>query len=193
MSSSNKINSMCCGFNIIDHDVIRRNKISNTDNLCYEHKHKYRFEKGDCPICLEPIELPEIQSLKQLQPLSCGHWVHRECIRKCKPECPLCRTPIAPKEIKYFMNCRNVEHFSKYMQCTYLNAIRMQDELMILRVEIILGIIEKMNEHEKRTVQKQIEMKCRTVTEVEMYIREYIKTRNIQSSSVRIFFSLFNC
>lgn len=45
-----------------------------------------RFSKPKhCPVCLGSIH-------QTRQPLECGHWVHRSCIRKSgKAKCPICR------------------------------------------------------------------------------------------------------
>ena len=47
---------------------------------------KFKSEKPcDCPVCYEPLS-------NEHKSLSCGHWVHRECIINSKKECcPLCR------------------------------------------------------------------------------------------------------
>lgn len=58
---------------------------------CHLHKRKqnYRFERPErCPVCFNSLH-------QCLEPLSCGHWVHKTCIRKSgKAQCPLCREPL---------------------------------------------------------------------------------------------------
>lgn len=55
---------------------------------CHLHAQLFRFPKPDeCPVCTCPLTDP--------QPLSCGHWVHRECVLKWgKDQCPVCRSKI---------------------------------------------------------------------------------------------------
>jgi hypothetical protein len=55
----------------------------------YHIKFNVPLKKEDsCPVCFESSD--NIQF-----PLSCGHWIHRECIYKWgKSKCPLCRKEI---------------------------------------------------------------------------------------------------
>lgn len=58
-------------------------------NYCGRHLKLYKFPKPEtCPICTESLD-------KVPQPLSCGHWVHRECVLKWKDQCPVCRALIS--------------------------------------------------------------------------------------------------
>ena len=42
---------------------------------------------SECPVCYEELE--------DLKPLSCGHWVHKNCIIKSKKDkCPMCREKV---------------------------------------------------------------------------------------------------
>jgi hypothetical protein len=42
---------------------------------------------SECPVCYE--------SLTENNPLTCGHWLHIDCVKKhFKPECPICRFPL---------------------------------------------------------------------------------------------------
>jgi hypothetical protein len=57
----------------------------NGKNYCSIHK---QYTKPDtCPICIESIE-------EEKKPLSCGHWVHKNCLLQWKAECPICRLPV---------------------------------------------------------------------------------------------------
>lgn len=42
----------------------------------------------ECPVCFETLK-------DELKPLSCGHWVHKECVIKSKKDnCPMCRQKV---------------------------------------------------------------------------------------------------
>ena len=61
---------------------------AHVNNYCGRHVHLFKFPKPDeCLVCLESSET-------MYQPLSCGHWVCRNCITKWKAECPVCRAQI---------------------------------------------------------------------------------------------------
>jgi hypothetical protein len=64
---------------------------SRNSNYCSKHAHTYRLEKPeDCPICLEKI------SEETERPLSCGHWIHKNCFNKCQSNnCPICRSIVS--------------------------------------------------------------------------------------------------
>jgi hypothetical protein len=50
---------------------------------------QFQAEKSqDCPVCFESLD-------NENKTLSCGHWVHKECIIKSKKDCcPLCRQTV---------------------------------------------------------------------------------------------------
>ena len=50
---------------------------------------KFQSEKPqDCPVCFESLD-------NENKTLSCGHWVHKECVIKSKKDCcPLCRQTV---------------------------------------------------------------------------------------------------
>jgi hypothetical protein len=51
--------------------------------LCKKHAGKRLIEKQDCAICMDG----ELNV-----PLSCGHWIHADCvIKSAKKECPICK------------------------------------------------------------------------------------------------------
>jgi len=59
-------------------------------DYCYQHSGiGFRQSKpDDCIVCCESLE-------KQRTSLSCGHWVHTNCIiQSAKAECPICRAPL---------------------------------------------------------------------------------------------------
>lgn len=59
----------------------------SSNELCKYHS---RFEREDCAICFEKFE-------EGFYPLSCGHYIHQECLKKSGTKnCSLCR-----KENKY--------------------------------------------------------------------------------------------
>lgn len=70
-----------------------RRKVKN-GTLCIHHRDKKKTwvqEKPDeCPVCFEP--------LGKIRPLSCGHWVHKNCVLMSgKKECPICRRAVSVK------------------------------------------------------------------------------------------------
>lgn len=68
----------------------------NNKHYCDDHKNIYKFEKpDDCVICSENIVYEEEV------PLSCGHWFHLNCLKKCsKMQCPMCRKYYGTKELQ---------------------------------------------------------------------------------------------
>jgi hypothetical protein len=53
---------------------------------------KYMERPDDCPICLDPLDVPGNPLVKPLK--LCGHYMHPECLSKHhKQECPVCRRP----------------------------------------------------------------------------------------------------
>ncbi len=81
-------------------DVKRWNKCDTCGGGCHHRCKKFKSitncpycsrEDKKCCICYEPNN--------DKYPLSCGHWVHRECILKSeRPQCPLCRKMITDLE-----------------------------------------------------------------------------------------------
>jgi hypothetical protein len=58
-----------------------RYKATSHYGLCKHHCGEHKRDREDCVICTESVK----------QPISCGHWMHFECIMKTgKKECPLC-------------------------------------------------------------------------------------------------------
>ncbi len=56
-------------------------KATSHYGLCKHHCGEHKRDREDCVICTESVK----------QPISCGHWLHFECIMKTgKKECPLC-------------------------------------------------------------------------------------------------------
>ena len=53
----------------------------------------------ECPVCFESLK-------NEKKSLSCGHWVHKDCIIKSKKDtCPLCRQTIKlNKEERFKLN-----------------------------------------------------------------------------------------
>ena len=80
--------NICKGTTIKGKPCCRKTK----DNYCHIHKnaplkpHKYKQEKPEeCIVCFESLA-------NQKRSLSCGHWIHKNCIIKsAKAECPICR------------------------------------------------------------------------------------------------------
>ena len=78
---------ICCGTTL--KGKYCKNKVFENYDYCKIHYAKFRLEKPDeCPVCMENLEHVHI-------PLSCSHWVHRDCIIKWgKDKCPVCRAEI---------------------------------------------------------------------------------------------------
>ena len=52
-------------------------------------QHFQEEKPQDCPVCFESLE-------KENKTLSCGHWVHMDCIIKSKKDCcPMCRQQVS--------------------------------------------------------------------------------------------------
>ena len=79
---------------------IECNKKIKNGNYCKQHQKIYKLEKpDDCIVCAEHIDI------KTEMPLSCGHWIHFNCMRnwvKIKDTCPCCRTKITKNEKQIF-------------------------------------------------------------------------------------------
>jgi hypothetical protein len=80
-------------------------KKSKINGYCRLH---VQYEKPeDCGVCTEKIEDEE-------RPLSCGHWVHKECIYNWgKMECPVCRQGIklTKRELETFQSYEEEKKF----------------------------------------------------------------------------------
>lgn len=82
---------------IINDDQQCKIRTLNPVGYCHRHLHKvnlYKFPKPkSCPVCFERVH-------QCRKPLSCGHWIHKSCVRKSgKAECPLCRQNLPEIEI----------------------------------------------------------------------------------------------
>lgn len=86
----------CNGLSISGNVLVKCENISDKE-YCPDHSHRYRLEKpDDCPICMDTI------SKETETPLTCGHWVHKECLIPTNNYiCPLCRQDIKEHEIEY--------------------------------------------------------------------------------------------
>ena len=63
-----------------------RNYETGHHSLCNKHAGSQKLEKECCAICMEDEN-------ECKQPLSCGHWIHFDCVLKtCKKECPMCKS-----------------------------------------------------------------------------------------------------
>lgn len=64
--------------------------VTYNSKYCPNHAKLFKYPKPeeDCPVCME--SLSDVN-----QPLSCGHWIHRNCVIKWgKDKCPVCRSNI---------------------------------------------------------------------------------------------------
>jgi hypothetical protein len=92
--------------------------LNNNLEYCKLHSKIFKFEKPtDCPICQEDLA-------SEKQPLSCGHWVHKNCILNWKDQCPVCRSHIklTKKEYRILFNRNNRNNRSN-------RNIRLQDDV----------------------------------------------------------------
>lgn len=80
-------NEKCNGFTLKGKQCT--NKAIKSKKYCKKHIQKFRLEKPEeCAICCESLEDTHL-------PLSCSHWIHRNCIIKWgKDQCPICRQKI---------------------------------------------------------------------------------------------------
>jgi hypothetical protein len=95
----NNTNKKCNGhFIIYENTASCMALIENNEKYCNQHKLRYRLEKPEnCSICYE-------ETTNIIVPLGCGHWIHRDCIKKSnKHQCPLCRQKLYTEDIIYFM------------------------------------------------------------------------------------------
>ena len=91
-----------------------KNRVSSINHgesiklFCKRHTKQYGLEKPvDCPICMEPLTDND-------NPIQCGHWIHKDCLMKCKAEtCPMCRSAIKftqeEKRIRKKLHPKNIE------------------------------------------------------------------------------------
>lgn len=103
------------------------------NNYCSTHSHMFIYNKpDDCPICMDDIA-------NESQPLSCGHWVHKQCILKWKPQCPVCRSDIklTKKELAV-MNSNDTECDEE--------AVYMEGSNSLLSVTVIAEAIDNIFE-----------------------------------------------
>lgn len=72
--------------------ICKRKCKTKDSKYCKLHEKFYKFEKSECPVCMESLE-------NEIKPLSCYHWVHRKCVIKWgKSNCPVCRSEIVLTE-----------------------------------------------------------------------------------------------
>ena len=98
----NNSNNKCKGhFIVTDFSVPCGLKING--EYCKQHVDRFRLEKPDeCPVCYEKFD--------ENMPLSCGHWVHRICMKNGKKsQCPICRQPLFIEDVLFFMGKESQE------------------------------------------------------------------------------------
>ena len=82
------------------------------------------IKKGECPICLDEIDIENIST--QIVPC-CKNLFHTDCIIKCltnKPNCPLCR-----KDLQIFINTIKNEYvILESSQIDFTNLVRLDIE-----------------------------------------------------------------
>jgi len=94
ITSREKASRRCISMNRFHERCLNMTKCDS--GFCNSHKIKIFEKPEECPICMESLENERV-------PLSCGHWVHMECLGNLdKYDCPLCRKNIKsclPKDI----------------------------------------------------------------------------------------------
>ncbi len=92
--SQGKASQRCLSMNRFHERCLNMTKCDS--GFCNSHKIKIFEKPEECPICMECLK-------DETSPLSCGHWVHMECLGNLdKYDCPLCRKNIKsclPKDI----------------------------------------------------------------------------------------------
>lgn len=108
-----------------------KNGLYKEFDFCKKHSQKYKFQKEDCPICLENVQ-------NEAYPLlDCGHWVHFDCIvNSNKLECPLCRQKISPKNLTteqlQKFNQKEEKRKEEEEEKEIIRLIRQEDNLIFL-------------------------------------------------------------
>ena len=87
------------------------NEIDENEKFCFDHKEQYKFEKpSECSICFDSLDEKQI-------PLKCGHWFHKDCIKKTeKHTCPLCRKQMTNDELKFFCLVTQLDPLENYFE-----------------------------------------------------------------------------
>ena len=86
----NNLNTQTCAYYIKQKKRCCKLNVFPNYNYCTRHIHEQSplqiIDRPDeCPVCMDHLERDE-------KPLTCGHWVHKECIIKSgKGQCPICR------------------------------------------------------------------------------------------------------
>lgn len=89
-------------------------RLCKNGKYCRDHKKLYKYNRpDDCLICYE--------SLNEVRPLECGHWIHKKCVEKWNDInkknvvcCPLCKSSL----IKDFSS-----RSRRYKNCIKINKI----------------------------------------------------------------------
>jgi len=126
----------CNGMVIYKNELIKC--LYSTNNLfCEHHIHQYRFEKpNECMVCLDCI------SSETEIPLNCGHWVHKECLKKSnQTRCPLCRQEMNNFEIEYVFDTNNYINTNVFQSV----SLNYENEMQIIN-DFELNFIIFMNE-----------------------------------------------
>ncbi len=130
----------CSGMNILDNHLERCTNESNK-KYCSEHENKYRFEKTDCPICMDEI------SEETETPLECGHWIHKECLVPTNLHiCPVCRQNMKQNEIDFVFG-KNHESENLYGRNYHIPFLQEPEEVQILNQQIIANELRAYNEY----------------------------------------------
>ncbi len=101
-----------------------RYKATTHYGLCKHHCGEHKRDREDCVICTDSVK----------KPISCGHWIHFECIMATgKKECPLCMMTLK-------LTKEEQQQFKQYNKnrCTKRNNVeryRNEDELYMTEAE----------------------------------------------------------
>ena len=122
---------VCKGFTLKGKQC--KNKVFEEYDYCKIHYQKFRLEKPDeCPVCSEDITNVQV-------PLSCSHWVHRNCVVKWgKEKCPVCMS-----DIKLTTNERKKIHKNSTEEEEFEDDILLPQPLLDLLESIIHSFPEE--------------------------------------------------
>jgi hypothetical protein len=124
------------------HNCTKNGNYTNQNgNFCKKHVHQYKLEKPEeCPICMNDLK-------DEKEPLSCGHWVHKNCILQWKDQCPVCRAKLklSKEERQKFrihqQEDQDIHEVNRTEFLMYLDYLRNNDLLQFFNYMQDLGMI----------------------------------------------------
>lgn len=130
---------------LCSYDGCFNSAVNDIYSFCMNHMSNqtpiHEIEKpSECPICFEP----DIDQNDPYLQLTCGHWIHKNCIiRAGRVGCPLCRQFIF-LEKKVFLNVRivNLERKLDILSTVY-RVDRLRLELRMTRIFLHSNLIQE--------------------------------------------------